>query len=538
MFRVYIVCLALSLAPYTSLLASDAHLGARCGLFDAAGVQRLAEIRHGLASEERPQLTEFADSPDRRFRIHFTRSGPDAVPLEDSNNNGLPDFVEAGLDALTTAWRTFADTMGYRVPPRDGLVGGSDAVDVYLHDLSQAGEQGLGWYGRTVPETRISAMTPERFTAWMEMDNDFSADDRNRNGNPVFATTGIDGLRVTCSHELHHVFQIGSYGVTDVQRMVYELTSTWMEIRTLPNVPDWVTYSKRLFETPAAWPMSETSSSAGYVWGFFGNILHQNGNDAILRTAWENIALGELPFPALARACEAFGAPLGQRLASSLDFFYRTGSRSLPNDVLPHTALLPEVFLSADSKAIPPSIQFTGELRAMEVRAFRCALPSAAGGEDMSTAIVITWPDTDAFIRADALERKMFTVSVLQNPLTTDVLLAGTTWGIRVEPPSIAAWIDGSVTQRIPSPYPHPVVLSASRNVFVPVEGAKPGDVVDVEVLTMNFVGVDKQSVTVSLDNDRIVALLELAPTVSPGTYLVRCTSNGVPTLHKVVVRR
>jgi hypothetical protein len=531
--------LAFALAPYPKLLSYTDPLPDRCGFLQTDNLARIQAVRSGAILERtRPDLPEFVESADTRFRVHFTRTGPDAVPATDADGSGTPDFVEAALDALAYAWRVYADTMGYIPPPTDGVEGGSGALDVYLRDLSKAGPAGAGQYGITITETMVSSRPPERYTSWMELDNDFSADDRNASGNPVYATTGVQGLLVSCSHELHHVFQVGSYGVTGVQLMVYELTSTWMELRTYPNIPDWLNYAKRLFEIPAVWPLSDPSNFSGYVWAFFGNVLHEQGGDAVLIRTWENLAASGAPMQSLVKACTDYGPPLGTRLSTNLGLFYHTGSRAVADAVVPFTDSLPEIQLVADEQAKPPSMLQHGDLRAMEIRAMRYALPAANGGEDVSTAIVITWSDDAAFVRADANERKSYTVTVTDAPLPTDILVAGTTWGIGVEPAEIAVWVDGSLIQRIQAPYPNPVVLHSTREVYVPVPDARAGDEVEISLLTTNFMGLQSTMAEVVLDGNRLAVPFTVDADLAPGTYLLRCVHGGQASLSKIVVQR
>ncbi|MCO6465808.1 MAG: hypothetical protein J5I53_04250 [Bradyrhizobiaceae bacterium] len=489
-----------------------------------------------IAGGQRPVLPEFAESATKRFRVHYTRVGADAVPASDDDVNGIPDFVESCLAALELAWTTYT-TIGYVAPPNDGEAGGSSAIDVYLHDLSKAGSGGTGWYGNTVPEQRVASGPPERYTAWMEFDNDFSADDRNLNGNPVYATIGIDALKVTCAHELHHVFQIGSYGTNYVQTMLYEFSSTWMEQRLFPEIPDWVSYSSNLFKLPAAYPFSSYSGSNGYAWGFYGNILHAHGGDGLLLNTWERIGANEPPFTALVHGTQDVGKDFSAVFCQELGTFYHTASRDNVNDGLRFGSRLPEIMLTADQRAVAPSELATGTLRAFEVKAYRFAIPSSVTDELVSTAIIVTWPDQLALQRAVQDERIPYSLTLTSTPLPTDIPIGGTHWAVRVQPPELCVWVDGQLNQRIGAPYPQPVHLKTSRTVYVPTPTAQHMDNVDVRLLTMEYVVKQRSTITVQLDANRLVIPLQLESTVGPGMYLVECRHNGITTLTKLVVR-
>jgi len=80
-------------------------------------------------------------SPQGHFRIHFTTDNThgDAVPADDINGNGVPDYVERFATILDDVWKTEIEEMGYDAPPSDGTEGGDCLLDVYLADLDAYG---------------------------------------------------------------------------------------------------------------------------------------------------------------------------------------------------------------------------------------------------------------------------------------------------------------------------------------------------------------------------------------------------------------
>lgn len=507
----------------------------RCGFLTTH-----SEASPGHASEDfvqatRPTLPYWIESTSGRFRLHFATSGVDAISAADEDANGVADFLDVAIATLEMAWQAYTD-MGYTAPPSDGEVGGSAAIDVYVHDLSKAGGGGTGLYGNTSPEQRISSGPPERFTTWVELDNDYASTDRNQNGNPVYATTGIEGLRITAVHELHHVFQAGSYGVNFTQAMMYEFTSTWMEQRFFPEAPDWVTYAANIFTMPAAFPFSGKTGMTGYVWAFFNRYISAN-NDAILLNTWQLIGTNKAPFQALVDACNNQGAPLSATFCDNLATFYHTGTRDRKNDSLMFGNLLPEILLSANITASAPSELLAGSLAAFEVRAYRLSIPTNSD-EEVNTGIIVTWPNEEALVRGNENERRAFTIVATAMPHENDIPIPGTTWGLRVEPSDVCVWVDGSLSQRIQSPYPHPVKLGISRRVFVPVPTANYLDVVEITLMTPTFTAIQTESVSVSLDNNRLVAPLSLGNEVAAGVYIVQCKHGDSTWLTKLVVQQ
>lgn len=504
------------------LARNDAPI--RCG-FHAQGIQ---------ADRERPTLPEFIDGPDGLFRVHFTRTGVDAVPTTDANADGTPDYVEYALDALYRSWRLYTDTLGAVNVPRDGMNGGSAAIDVYLLDLSKIG---YGLYGETVPETMVTSPFFQRYTSWMQLDNNFAESDRNVFDQPVFATFGVEGLQITCAHELHHVIQIGVYGDAAVQLSIYEMTSTWMEQRCYPEIRDWVVYASNLFEEPTVWPFSDPRSGNGYVWGWFPNLYRERMGDSLIPAMWSLIGKGTRPFNALVEAGYDLGYALDSAFRDLLPYLYHTGSRAEENAILPGAEDLPEIRLTVDDVAREPSTLHSGVLRPFEVRALRYQVPSATGG-NVTTGIVFTWADPNAFVQTDVPGSQNYTITLTPSPIVGDILIKGTTWGVRVQGPSMIAYVEGASTDGAPAPYPNPLVLSTGRQLKVPVSSGVTGNDATVELMTVMGIGLAKQTSSLTFDDVRLVATLDVPSDLTPGTYLVHVETNGERTMHKVVVKR
>ena len=73
----------------------------------------------------------FFDSPDGRYRIHYSLTGTDAVPAFDGDSNGVPDWIEDVAVYADSSWRHEVLNMGYFEPPSDGNAGGSSHYDLY-----------------------------------------------------------------------------------------------------------------------------------------------------------------------------------------------------------------------------------------------------------------------------------------------------------------------------------------------------------------------------------------------------------------------
>lgn len=519
----------------SSLFAGEAHAD-RCGFLD--NVRRSATGDIVILGQPRPNLPFSVDSESGNIRVHYATSGVDAVPAADLDGSGVPDYVEESIRALDVAWDYETGTLGYLPPPSDSMRGDSRALDVYLRDLSKEGPTGSGMYGRMWVEDEIAVGPPSRYTSWLEVDNDFSPDDRNVHGQPVFATTGIDGLRVTTAHELHHTIQVGAYGVARDQEMFYELTSTWMEIAVWPGIRDWAAYMAQLLMNPELYPFSLPDDSDGYRWGWYGAVLHSYEGKNILRASWERIALGERPFQALDNASDAAGVPLEQMFCDALGVLYRTGSRGRLNTVLPFADSLPEIRLSVDRPVKAPSEIFSEVLRPYDVRAMRFSVPSIADANlPVSVTLLLTWPNTEALIASDVNRSTSCTVTLTASPTGTDTPLNGTSWGVRVTPADVCFRIEGVQTVRVESPYPLPIARGTQSILSVPVTSALPGDIAIVTLLSPSMVALRRDTQPVVLDDTRIVVDWNIPSSLRTGIYLLYVECAGLAVLHKIVVR-
>jgi len=538
-----------SLVFLAALAASPLHAQdteqIRCGFLVDAERIRASKIGAGIqADRSRPTLAdeEFAESADGRFRIHYTRTGIDAVPLTDVNADGVPDYVATTLRAMDTAFIAGREHGGDIDLPNDGMAGGSPALDVYLRDLSKAGPAGSGYYGETVVDSLVKGGSNERFprfTTWMEVDNDFSPNDFNAQGKQAFNTFGEDALRVTCVHEYHHVIQVGGYGDAGIQLMMYEFMSVWMELYCYPHIHDWTFWARRFFEVPEAHPLSDPRANNGYIWGWFvGSYQPATTSADLITGALEQIGAGQYPFPALVNASVQCGSPLDSTFVRALPSMYHTGSRSTGNDPIPNSDLLPELRLAVDEQLLPPSTANAGTLNPFEVRAFRYGIPSMDGGPPVSVTVLLTWPDTVAFNASTTPLQRNFTITLDSRPQAGDIPISGTTWGIRIAPADIAYWISGSTLRRPEAPYPNPVILSESREVFIPMTTAIQNETATVTLYNVQMLGVERQDVVVELDDDRIVARFLLPDALTPGAYIVGVEHNDAQTLYKIVVKR
>lgn len=513
-------------------VAAHDDLPDRCGAGVPGVRDRTKDLKHGTIQATRPVLALFVDSPSGRFRVHYDTAGSNAVDLTDASANGIPDYIEECLAALEHAWAVQIDTLGYEEPPRDSVDGGSGALDVYVRDL---GPQ--GFYGIASPDRLLRQSPTELWTSFLEVDNNYSPSDSTTNGRPSYTTVGLDALRITCAHEFHHAVQNGSYGYISQHRMLYEMTSTWMEMRCWSDVRDWAFYTKALLERPSSWPLSRASGSNGYVWGWFGNVLASlPGN--VLRTTWELIGQGRMPFPALVEACRSGGSSFEEAMCRATEALYRTGTRAQFNAYMPSASLLPELAVGSTLTASGSSATFTGSMSTGEVRTFRFNL--VAPSSEKANADVVLAISDGRLLANDTLRDRPSPYGITLNatPGSQDVPLASTGWGARITPDIHCFVVEGSALVETGGPFPQPLDLASASRLWVPVSGTFIGQEVKITVLNLDMRPVFDAPVKVEKFERRIVAPVDLDADLAPGTYLLYLDAkSGSPILHKIFVR-
>ena len=230
--------------------------------------------RLGKIVQRRPSRQQQYRSPAGRFLLHYDTSGSEAVPAEDADGNGIPDYIELAATVLDSTWVLEVDGLGYDPPPSDNGLDG-DEYDVYFSDLGRGAA-----YGYTYPEQGGNTTY-----SYLELDNDFT--------NPVYQQTrGHDALRVTIAHEFHHAVQFGYYQGND-GIWWQESTSTWMEEVAYPEIDDYLQYLPSFLGVPhRALNSGGRLGSDFHIYGtsIFSHFLDQRYNREVNRLIWEELA--------------------------------------------------------------------------------------------------------------------------------------------------------------------------------------------------------------------------------------------------------
>lgn len=170
-------------------------------------------------------------SPSGNFTIHYTTEGEDAVPGEDSDQNGIPDYVERAAFAADSSYRYQVEEAGFTDFRRSSP---------YRIELVDTG----GIYG----DTRIS---PDGTTTIIRVHNDFETG-FPPNDHPGGHATGA--LYATIAHEIKHAVQYANNrweGQAGSFNWI-EMDATMMEEVVFDDVNDYYNYIKTDFDSDSA----------------------------------------------------------------------------------------------------------------------------------------------------------------------------------------------------------------------------------------------------------------------------------------------
>lgn len=283
----------ISVAALLLLAAVPGAAQARAGVAGAVSTISSPFQKPFLAPRPRPTETRWrpTDKPDpnhsaytvpeaprspacaANFCVHWVAQSLDRPSLEDSDGNGIPDYVEKVLGVAEYVHTVENGELGWKEPVSDGdLGGGRGLTDIYLTEI------GSNIFGYTSPDTDQATQenpVPRHLHAYMVLDNDYSPFE-------FPGTTATHDLEVTVAHEYNHVLQFGYDAFQDP--WFAESSATWMEDQVYGEVNDYVHYLARWvkrYETPLTANTIKEYGSA--VWNDW---LTQRYGPGFVRQTW------------------------------------------------------------------------------------------------------------------------------------------------------------------------------------------------------------------------------------------------------------
>lgn len=180
----------------------------------------ISEIE-SLMSTPTAQASETHTSESGRFVIHYETSGEHAVPSEDDNNDGTPDYVEKVATSADSSYRHQVQNLGYSNPISSG-----DTYHVEIRNLEYI-------YGKT------GAPSPYGGETYIRIENDF-AENFPPNDHPQDDQTGA--IYATMAHEFKHSVQYEATQWQGESDSWTEMDATLMEEVVYDNVNDYYNY--------------------------------------------------------------------------------------------------------------------------------------------------------------------------------------------------------------------------------------------------------------------------------------------------------
>ena len=379
----------------------DGHAHAMCGtsLWIRAHDGKHPELQGLLASLCDSRVLKQANtvSPGGHFRIHYDRTGADAVAAKDSNANNVPDYIDSVAYYLEYAWTVEIDQYGFLAPPPDNRGPGPE-TDVYICNLPS------NIYGLTVPEADNPTGT-NTLNGFMTLDNDYAG----------YPTPGIQGLAVTSAHEFNHLVQFSRYRYDRTQTSLYEMTSVWFERQVHPDIPDYLQYVRDFLGAPQNYSPA-THKTAEDVTGYchviyFDYLAKRFGRD-IVRSIWEKFADQPNCFTAMDLALRDNRWNLESSYCEFALWCYYTGARAQDTTYLPEARFYPTMRVATQRTLDSADAVIGMSLYPLSFGIFRVLLPQASGSARDTVDFLVTDARTDFGIGGPGLAKNNCTLDL------------------------------------------------------------------------------------------------------------------------------
>lgn len=507
-------------------------LADKCGTFGNRFKARQEAIRKGERLL-RPDLPYSLLSKQQHFRIHYALVGEGAVDPRDADNNSFPDYVEECARAFEHAYAIEVDSMGFPPTPNNGE-NGSNPYDVYIIEFADQGMYGLTTVVESLPQ---STQKHAYSLTYIEVDNNYSVNDKNSLGNTAFNTFGLDALKITAAHEYHHAIQLANYGMNDQQYDVslYEMFSTWLEFHLYPEIKDYHFYVKDYFLEPKKNRFGQRyvhQIASGYANALFFEYLHGKSGNAPLLETWNEIGRKTYGYRALEMALEANSTPLHQLWCGYQERIYLTGTRAIgknPVEIFRDARFFPELKGSVDFA--DPNALFTGYVFPFEYSLSTCILPSLGEIPDTAHIMISTaYPD---YFKSMGSQDGVYTIIIDNDSQKTPIGISNYFADINTNSTpncSLIRLARGKYSIPAQRAYPNPLIISRHKFINFPIpSNLSLGDEVILKIFTASGMPVKTTTLKVLMDVDHayanegtsiLIARLDEITDFIPGIYL------------------
>ncbi|MBR9975869.1 MAG: hypothetical protein KFF77_09840 [Bacteroidetes bacterium] len=293
--------------------------GGKCGFAVTSEAARRLQIASPADADDirallAPQARQtYLISASGMFRIYYDTTGIHAAAMLAGDSLRIPDsaheYARKVADVFDSVYQVQVTDYGFDAPPFE------EALNEYhIYVLEFRGTV----YGQTLFNLPLPASGTVRpcYASRMEIDNDFLG----------YETRGINGVRVTASHEFHHMVQLGTYGLWLNDRWMHELTSTYFEEAVYPHINDYFQYIRTFMRNTERtfWSWG----SEGYELALWPMYLEGKYSRDVVRDIWTGMRQIE-PITAMRDAIQARGGDMGADLCGWAEANFFTGYRAL-----------------------------------------------------------------------------------------------------------------------------------------------------------------------------------------------------------------
>lgn len=335
----------------------------------------LIEVEQGKTSTQKmhPQLQEFMKaapeiaqaqymSPSGRFVLHYDITGTHAVPLDDTNESGVPDYVEFAAIYADSSYNYLVLELGFV----DFLIE-DRPYDIFFRNFP--------FYGLTRTIT-ISENGNSISTTHIEVHHNFNGFPPNQDPD----SQQLGSLKVTIAHEMKHAIQYATNqwrGNAGTINWV-ELDATMTEEIVFPTVKDYINY---LSSSGSVFRGAHNGIPGSYEQATFGLYYVERFGPAFWVDVWDEIYRSPLlnMFTAMQRVLSARGYDFATEFANNMKWHMAAGTRSRPGFGFQDRVLYPNVTLSQSASALP-YVSPMPTMRAYSARFYEVSAPEVPEG--------------------------------------------------------------------------------------------------------------------------------------------------------------
>jgi subtilisin-like proprotein convertase family protein len=270
-------------------------------------------------------------SPSGKFELTYDTTGANAVPSADTDNDGVPDYVEWVASYFDYSWAYTIDTLGYLAIPI-----GTGRYQVGFEDME--------YYGYTDVENDAKRITH------IVMENDFKG--FSSNNDPEGKQKGA--AKVTAVHEFKHATQFVYTKWSDPSWLL-EMDATWMEDIGYDYVNDYYNYLSASHLTD---PTRAFADGKGYEDCIFMHYISQKNGIPANRKIWERRKTysSETVFTTFDKVLAAYSSSFADALREYFAWNYATGSRAKgPFPTYEEASAYPTSVICLDKSVLPDS---------------------------------------------------------------------------------------------------------------------------------------------------------------------------------------